>query len=85
MGTIAGAKALAAAHARLMGDRAIQFSFTPVPKTPDFVEPEWLKTLGRWIGSIAKFLAPYAIDLFWMGVGAAILALLYLILRELMG
>ena len=84
-GGTAGAQALAAAHARLLHDRALQFSFTPVPAQPQFIEPEWLKTLGRWIAQATKFLAPYAIDVFWMGVGAAILAVLYLILREVMG
>ena len=30
-------------------------------------------------------LTPYAIDLFWVGVGAAVLAVLYLIGREILG
>lgn len=77
--------ALAAAHARLMNDRALQFSFAAAPAKPNFVEPEWMRVLGRWIGGTVKFLTPYAIDLFWMGVGAAIVAVLYLILREVMG
>jgi hypothetical protein len=68
-----------------MSDHALQFSFTPAPPKPNFVEPEWMKVLGRWIGGAVKFLTPYAIDLFWMGVGAAIVAVLYLILREIMG
>ena len=76
---------LAAAHARLLGDRSLQFSFTPAPPEQNLVEPEWLKALGRWIAQGLKFLAPYAIDLFWMGIGAAIVAVLYLILREVMG
>lgn len=84
-GVSAGTKALAAAHARLMNDHALQFDFTPVPTNPKFVEPEWLKILGGWIGGAAKFLAPYAIYLFWIGVGAALLAILYLIVREVMG
>jgi hypothetical protein len=79
------ASAVQAAHARLLGDHDIQFSFTPIPAPPKYVQPEWLKVLSRWIGDAARFLAPYAQYLFWIGVGAAIVAVLYLILREVMG
>jgi hypothetical protein len=81
----AGAKALAAAHARLVADPAIQFSFTAIPKEPPIVLPEWLKLIGRWIGAAAKFLSPYAIDLFWVGVALAIAAVAFLIARDLLG
>lgn len=76
---------VAAAHARLMNDHALQFSFGAAPAKPRYVEPEWMKVLGRWIGGAVQSLTPYAIDLFWMGVGAAIVLALYLILRETMG
>lgn len=76
---------VAAAHARLMNDHALQFTFGAAPVQPKYVEPEWMKILGRWIAGAAKILAPFAIDLFWVGVGAAILLALYLILREVMG
>jgi hypothetical protein len=85
LGAEPGAKALAAAHARLLGDHAIQFDFSPSPKLPNFTAPEWLKILGQWIGAAAKFLSAYAIDLFWVGVGLAILGVVLLIARELMG
>ncbi len=83
--TEATAGALASAHARLMNDHALQFSFATAPTPPKWIEPEWMKVLGRWFGGAIKVLTPIAIDLFWMGVGAAILAVLYLILREIMG
>lgn len=79
------AETLARAHARLLSDHAVQFAFSPAAPRPDLVEPEWMKVLGRWIGGAVTFLTPYAIDLFWMGVGAAIVAVLYLMLREIMG
>lgn len=81
----ATAGALAAAHARLLNDRAIQFGFTPPAKLPEFATPAWLTAIARWIGGAAKFLAPFAIDLFWVGVAAALLGVLYLIVREVMG
>ncbi|HEY7852504.1 MAG TPA: DUF4129 domain-containing protein [Caulobacteraceae bacterium] len=80
-----GTGGLAAAHARLVADPTIQFSFTPLPKPPDIVLPEWLKILGKWIGAAAKFLSPYAIDLFWVGVALAIAAVAFLIARDLLG
>ena len=76
---------VAAAHARLMNDHALQFTFGAAPARPDLVEPEWMKVLGRWIAGAVQFLTPIVIDLFWMGVGAAIVLILYLILREIMG
>ena len=83
--TAATVEVLAAAHARLLNDHAVQFSFTVSPTPPKWIEPEWMKVLGRWLGGTIRFLTPYAVDLFWMGVGAAIVAVLYLIIRELMG
>jgi hypothetical protein len=84
-GVTAGAKALAMAHARLLSDHATQFAFTALPPDPKLELPKWWKVLGRWIGIAAKFIAPYAIDLFWIGLGAAILAAVFLIAREVLG
>lgn len=83
--TATTAGSVAAAHARLMNDHALQFTFGAAPAQPNFIEPEWMKVLGRWIAGAVKFLTPYVIDLFWVGVGAAIVLVLYLILREVMG
>jgi hypothetical protein len=85
LGAASGAKALAAAHARLLRDSAIQFDFALAPRLQSVTIPEWLKMLGRWIAAVAKFLSTYAIDLFWIGVGLAILAIVFLIAREVMG
>jgi hypothetical protein len=85
VGVTAGAKALAAAHARLLNDHATQFAFTALPSDPKLELPWWLKILGQWIGAAAKFIAPFAIDLFWIGLAAAILAAVFLIAREVMG
>ena len=79
------AKALAQAHARLLADRSLQFALGQPPVPPNFKTPDWLKTIGRWIGEVARFLAPYAVWVFWIGVGLAILAVLYLIARDTLG
>ena len=52
-GLTAGGKALAAAHARLLADPGLQFSFTPLPKPPEIKPPAWLKAIFDWIGHVA--------------------------------
>ena len=79
------AKALAEAHTRLLADRSLQFALGQPPAQPKFQPPDWLKTLGHWIGEAARFLAPYAVWIFWIGVGLALLAVLYLIARDTLG
>jgi hypothetical protein len=79
------AKGLAQAHARLLSDHSLQFVFSQPPATPNFPTPEWLKAIGRWISEAAKVLAPYAVWIFWIGVGLALLAVLYLIARDTLG
>jgi len=76
---------LRAMHARLLGDRSLQFDFPGAAKPPQLNEPEWLQALGRWIAGVTKWLAPYAVDLFWVGVAAAVGAVLFLIAREIWG
>ncbi len=78
-------QALAAAHARLMADPSLQFSFTPVKVPPQIQPPGWLKTILKVIGDIANFLAPFVLDLFWLGLALAVLAVAFLIARELFG
>ena len=82
---MSGAKALADAHERLLGDRDLQFAFTPIRQPAAVHPPRWLEIIFQWIGASAKFLAPFAIDLFWIGLGLAVLAVVILILREVMG
>jgi hypothetical protein len=87
-GAAAGAAkiaALRAIHARLIGDRTLQFDFSQIAKPKPTREPAWLKAFGHWLAGVIKALTPYAIDLFWVGIGAAVLAVLYLIGREILG
>jgi hypothetical protein len=85
LGAAPGAKALAAAHARLLSDPKLQFDFSRVPKPPQVTLPPWLAAIGRWIAGIARVVGPYAIDVFWIGVGLAVAAVVFLIARELIG
>jgi hypothetical protein len=88
VGAIAGTPseaALNAAHAHLLGDKAIQFSFTPQPTIAPIHLPEWLKVLGRAIGAVVRAAAPLATYLFWVGLGLAAVLILYLVAREVFG
>jgi len=79
------AKALALAHARLLAEGSLQFAFAQPPKMSTFQPPDWLKAIGRWVGAAAQFLAPYTVWIFWIGVGLAVLAVLYLVARDTLG
>ncbi|HEY1448775.1 MAG TPA: DUF4129 domain-containing protein [Caulobacteraceae bacterium] len=77
--------ALRAAHARLIGDKAIQFSFAPQPKIAPIHLPDWLKALARAIGAVVRAASPLATYLFWVGLGLAAVVVLYVIAREVFG
>lgn len=70
---------LALAHEALLKTRGLQFDFTPMPepKLPDWLE--WLEPLGRFLVAISPVF-PY---IFWGGVIAGVLFVLYFLLREL--
>lgn len=66
------------AHRALVDDESIQFDFQPV-REPGV--PEWLRRLGEFLTEIAPVLK----ILFYVAAGAALLLILYLILRRLTG
>lgn len=71
-----GEGATAAAHARLLADKSLQFDFPPAPPPPQ--PPEWLKALIRLLDQAA----PGFKWIMW-GVLAVIVAfILFLIVRE---
>ncbi|MDY0957266.1 DUF4129 domain-containing protein [Sphingomonas sp. CFBP8993] len=85
---------LATAHAALRADPSIQFALTRQPKPPE--PPEWLKTLGRWLGDllrpVGRFLrwltglmpdAPYARILLWTLIVAIAVALIWMVVERL--
>jgi hypothetical protein len=77
---VAGAKSaqFAEAHARLLADRAIQFNL-PTPVPPRI--PVWLRELAHFL----DWASPVLRILFWAGLAALGLFLLYLIGRRILG
>lgn len=80
-----GAAALHAAHTSLLRDPSIQFGFTPRPTFAPIHLPHWLVALGRAFGAVVRSLSPLVIYLFWVGLGVAVVAIIYLIAREVLG
>ena len=76
---------LQALHARLLQDHSLQFNYAPLPVVKPWREPKWLQALEHMIGQALSGAFPILKILFWVGVGAAVLAVLYLITRELFG
>ncbi|HEX8257700.1 MAG TPA: DUF4129 domain-containing protein [Allosphingosinicella sp.] len=68
----------AAAHRDLVADESIQFAFSDF-KPPEV--PAWLKWLGEFLYEIFPLLK----ILFWAGVAAAVIAILYVVARRLSG
>src|ERR1700761_3557630 len=75
----APADPVAAAHARMLHDPSLQFGFDsfPPPKPPHV--PDWLKALGEMF----KAMAPALHILFYVLIGAMILAIVFFVGREL--
>ena len=77
--------ALRAIHARLLHDRSLQFDFSTVaaPKLPRI--PDWLQALSRFLAKVLEGGPPLLKIVFWVGLGAAVLLVVWLILREILG
>jgi hypothetical protein len=76
---------LAAIHARLLRDRSLQFDFAAVrPPRPAHL-PAWLRALFNWLGHAFSAAAPAVKTIFWAGVAAAVLLVVWLIVREVLG
>ena len=82
MSDAAGLRAL---HARLLGERDLQFDYTAIATAPRGTEPEWLKALARVIGHVIVAALPVLKVLFWVGVALAVLFIALLIAREVFG
>ncbi len=76
----AAADPVAAAHARLLRDKSIQFDFRSIPPPkPLGKTPEWMKALGHFI----EALAPLVKIIFWAGLGLILLTIVVFVAREL--
>jgi hypothetical protein len=84
-GHASGLQALRAAHEKLLRDHSLQFDFKSIvpPKTPD--EPQWMRDLARFLGGVFEAIMPVLVWIFWAGVALAVAAILYMILREVVG
>lgn len=84
-GRASGLQALHAAHDRLLHDRTLQFDFNTVqpPKPPD--EPEWMRAVAKFLADIFEWMMPGLVWIFWGGVALAVAAILFVILREVVG
>jgi hypothetical protein len=71
-------------HERLLADRRIQFDFQSLD-IPRQHLPKWLLSILAWIGKAFVAALPVLQVVFWVGLAAGLLAVLYLILREALG
>jgi hypothetical protein len=82
---VAGASSLGAIHARLLRDRSLQFDFATVGPPRPVHLPAWLRMLFDWLGHAFSAAAPVLKIVFWAGVAAAVLLVVWLIVREVLG
>jgi len=69
------------AHAALLKQTDLQFSFHPVIQPPT---PEWLKALLRWLGHIVLAIAPAFKFIFWGGLIVGVGLILYFLVWDLL-
>ncbi len=71
---------LAAAHAKLMAAKDLQFDFTTYSQPPP---PDWLAGLLRALGGLFAFLAPVLTYIFWGGLILCVVLIAWFLLRDL--
>ncbi|MHB8529041.1 MAG: DUF4129 domain-containing protein [Caulobacteraceae bacterium] len=81
----ASIQAARAIHQRLLADSRLQFDFpsAPTPTMPRL--PAWLDAVGRFLAHIVQAIFPALKVVFWLGLGLALLAVVFLIVREIAG
>lgn len=67
----------------MVADKSIQFAFPTWQPPKPWVQPLWLRAIGRAIAAVIKFIGPAGIYVFWGLVVFALLVVLGIILREL--
>ncbi len=72
-------------HARLLHDPALQFDFSQVIPVKLLRLPDWLIALSRFLADGLNAALPVLRIVFWIGLGAAVLLVVWLILREFLG
>ncbi|MDR3508132.1 MAG: hypothetical protein P4L64_09575 [Caulobacteraceae bacterium] len=76
------ADAVARAHQALLRQTDLQFAFS-FEKPPE--PPDWAKAFGRWLGHVIEACAPAMKFVFWGGLALILAAVLYFVLREVVG
>ena len=78
-----------AAFRELKRNDSLQFDFTTAPPPPE--TPAWLKAIAqffeplfKFIGVIFSMLIPLVTIIFWVGIGAFVMAVLYLLVTTIM-
>lgn len=72
---------VARAHARLLGDKSLQFDYATIPPPPPIPQtPGWLK----WLGELLSGLGPILQWIVYGGVALGVLLLLAFLARELL-
>ena len=79
------AAGLRALHARLLGERDLQFGYSAIAAPPHRDAPGWLKALAHAVGKVMVALLPALKILFWIGVVVAVIVVALLIAREVFG
>jgi hypothetical protein len=72
-------------HARLLRDGGFQFDIARTKPPPEFRPPDWLISLTRFLADLTAGAFPVLRVVFWAGLGAAALLVVWLIVREIMG
>ena len=74
-----------ALHARLLRDRTLQFDLLAPTAPRPLREPGWLRPLVDALAKVIAWAMPVLKVVFWAGLAAAILLIVFLIVREVLG
>ena len=74
---------LARAHAKLLQQSDLQFSFTAPDKPPE--PPGWLKAFARWLAHVLHATGPALQWAIWIGLALLVGLILFFIAREVFG
>ncbi|HEY2662252.1 MAG TPA: hypothetical protein VGI79_21225 [Caulobacteraceae bacterium] len=79
----AAADVVARAHAQLLKQSDLQFSFTAPDKPPE--APGWLKAFAHWLANVLHAAGPTLKWMVWIGMALIVGLMLFFIAREVFG
>ena len=80
-----GSDDLRTAFRRMKREDGLQFELDTVTRPPPDPPPGWIKWIGDALAALFEVLAPLVVAIFWMGVGALAMVLLYALALGLVG